>query len=85
MTLQAESDFVDMDVSVAGEERTVQAIAAFDTFGNSYRILDNEANPLILKFTYDAVSTGFAGIDAGLWSLIKTVFSGYQVVSIDVS
>lgn len=83
VTLQAESEFVDMDLAVNGEEQRVQAIAAFDTFGNAYRILNNESNPLILKFTYDAVSTGFAGIDAGLWSLIKTVFSGYQVVSLD--
>lgn len=83
VTLQAESEFVDMDLLVNGEEQRVQAIAAFDTFGNAYRILNNESNPLILKFTYDAVSTGFAGIDAGLWSLIKTVFSGYQVVSFD--
>lgn len=83
VTLQAESEFVEMDLLVNGDEQRVQAIAAFDSFGNAYRILDNESNPLILKFTYDAVSTGFAGIDAGLWSLIKTVFSGYQVVSLD--
>lgn len=38
---------------------------------------------MIAKFTYDAVSTGFAGIDAGLWTLIKTVFSGYQVATIE--
>ncbi len=83
VTLQAEAEFEDFELALDGQERTVQAIAAYDSFGNAYRILDEPANPLILKFTYDAVSTGFAGIDAGLWSLIKTVFSGYRVASID--
>lgn len=83
--LNAEDDSVEFDLIVNGQSTTVQAIHAYDTFGNAYRILDSERNPLILKFTYDAVSTGFAGIDAGLWSLIKTVFSGYQVAEIDTS
>lgn len=81
--LTAEDDFVTVDLTVDGTQRAIQAIEAYDTFGNRYTILDRERNPLIVKFTYDAVSTGFAGIDAGLWSLIKTVFSGYQVASID--
>lgn len=83
--LHAESDFVDFELAVNGQTRSVRAVDAYDTFGNAYRILDRERNPLILEFTYDAVSTGFAGIDAGVWTLIKTVLSGYQVASIDVA
>lgn len=82
--LNAEADFIDFELKIDDQEATVQAIEAHDTFGNAYTILDDDTNPLILKFTYDAVSTGFAGIDAGLWSLIKTVYSGYQVASITV-
>ena len=82
VTLTAEAEFVEFDLSVDGETTAVQAIDAYDTFGNAYTILAAERNPLILEFTFDAVSTGFAGIDAGLWSLIKTVFSGYRVASI---
>lgn len=81
--LNAEADFGAIEITVDQEQTSLQVIEAHDTFGNAYQILDNEANPLVVKFTYDAVSTGFAGIDAGLWALIKTVFSGYQVVSID--
>lgn len=62
----------------------MQVIDAYDTFGNAYEILANAENPLVVKFIYDAVSTGFAGIDAGVWTLIKSVFSGYQIASIDV-
>lgn len=83
--LNAEEDFDDLELTVDGQTTTLTTIEAFDTFGNAYQILDNEQNPLILKFTYDAVSTGFAGIDAGLWSLIKTVFSGYQVATIQTA
>jgi hypothetical protein len=82
VTLTAEAEFVEFDLSVDGEPTAVQAIDAYDTFGNAYTILAAERNPLILEFTFDAVSTGFAGIDAGLWSLIKTVFSGYRVATI---
>ncbi|WP_396612136.1 twin-arginine translocation signal domain-containing protein [Haloferax sp. S1W] len=81
--LNAEPDFVDFTLLVDGTETTVQAIDAYDTFGNAYTILATAENPLVVKFTYDAVSTGFAGLDAGLWTLIKTVFSGYQVAEID--
>ena len=81
--LNAEADPVDFDLSVDGRATTVRAIEAYDTFGNAYTILANAANPLVVEFTYDAVSTGFAGIDAGVWTLIKTVLSGYRVVSID--
>lgn len=81
--LNAEEEFVDVEALVDGERTTLSAIEAYDTFGNAYRILDDPRNPLIAKFTYDAVSTGFAGIDAGLWTLIKTVFSGYQVATIE--
>jgi hypothetical protein len=35
---------------------------------------------MISKFS--TVSTGAIGIDAGIWALIKVVFSGYQVVEI---
>lgn len=80
--LNAEPDLVDFDLAVDGRTTTVRAIEAHDTFGNAYTILANPGNPLVVKFTYDAVSTGFAGIDAGLWSLIKTVLSGYRVASI---
>lgn len=83
--LNAEADFVEFELEIDGQSTSVRAIKAYDTFGNAYRILDNQDNPLILKFTYDAVSTGFAGIDAGLWSLIKTVFSGYRIATIATS
>ena len=80
--LKAEPDFVTFELSVNGQNTTVQAIKAFDDFGNAYVILDNPQNPLILKFTYNAVSTGAIGIDVGIWTLIKAVFSGHQVVEI---
>lgn len=82
--LHAEPDFVDVELTVNGEPTTVSAIDAYDSFGNAYKIIDNEQNPLVTTFTYDAVSVGFTGFDTALWTLIKTVFSGYQVVSIDV-
>lgn len=82
--LRAEPDFLTFEVRVNGRETTVQAIQAFDDFGNEYVILDNAQNPLILKFTYNAVSTGAIGIDVGIWTLIKALFSGYQVVEIQI-
>lgn len=85
VNLNAEEDFDELELMVDGQTTTLTTIEAYDTFGNAYQILDNQQNPLILKFTYDAVSTGFAGIDAGLWSVIKTVFSGYQVVTIETT
>lgn len=81
--LHAEPDFVDVDLTVNGQPATVSAIGAYDSFGNAYKIINSEENPLVTKFTYDAVSVGFTGFDTALWTLIKTVFSGYQVVSID--
>jgi len=81
--LEAETDFVDFELTVDGQPTTVQAIEAHDSFGNEYVVLANEANPLVVKFTYNAVSVGATGLDTGLWALIKAVFSGYQVVSVD--
>lgn len=81
--LNAEPDLVDFEVAVNGQSKTVSAIEAYDSFGNGYRIIDDERNPLVAKFTYDAVSVGFTGFDTAVWTLIKTVFSGYRVVSID--
>jgi hypothetical protein len=81
--LEAEADFVTYELLVNGERTAVQAIKAYDTFGNEYLILDNEDNPLILKFTFNVMTTGAIGIDAGVWLLIKSVYSGYQVVHID--
>lgn len=81
--LEAEADFVDFELAVDGQPTTVEAIEAHDTFGNEYVVVANEANPLVVKFTYNAVSVGATGFDTGLWSLIKAVFSGYQVVSVD--
>lgn len=83
VTLEAESDFVEFELTAGGQTTTVEAIKAHDSFGNEYIIVANEANPLVVKFTYNAVSVGVTGFDTGLWSLIKAVFSGYQVVSID--
>lgn len=80
--LRVEPDFVTFELDVNGQDTAVQAIQAFDDFGNEYVILDNLQNPLILKFTYNAVSTGAIGIDVGIWTLIKAVFSGYQIVEI---
>lgn len=80
--LTAEPEFIEFEVTVDGRATTVQAIEAFDDFGNRYVILDNAANPLILKFTFNAVSTGAIGIDVGIWTLIKTLFSGYQVIEL---
>lgn len=82
--LHAEPDFVDVDLTVDGQTTTVSAIEAYDSFGNAYEIIDNEQNPLVTKFTYDAVSVGFTGFDTALWTLIKTVFSGFRVVSIEL-
>lgn len=80
--LTAESDLVDFDMTVGEQRVRLQAIRAFDDFGNEYIILDNAENPLIVKFKFNAVSTGAVGIDAGIWTLIKAVFSGYQIVEI---
>lgn len=80
--LTAEPDFVDFDMTVNGQRARFQALQAFDDFGNEYIILDDAENPLIVKFKFNAVSTGAVGIDAGIWMLIKAVFSGYQVVEI---
>ena len=80
--LTAESDLVDFEITVNEQRVQFQAIQAFDDFGNEYIILDNAENPLIVKFKFNAVSTGAVGIDAGIWTLIKAVFSGYQVVEI---
>lgn len=82
--LEAEADFVEFDLTTGDDSITVEAIEAHDSFGNEYIILANEANPLVLKFTYNAVSVGVTGFDTGLWSLIKSVFSGYQVVTLSV-
>lgn len=81
--LEAEPDFVEFELTADGHTTAVQAIKAHDSFGNEYVIIANEANPLVVKFTYNAVSVGITGFDTGLWSLIKSVFSGYQVVSLD--
>lgn len=67
---------------VNGKERKVPAITALDTIGNGYRFLDDETNPLLLPFTAVTVSTGLAGIDAGLWSLLITDFSGLQATAL---
>jgi hypothetical protein len=80
--LTAEPDFVDFDMAVNERRVQIQAIQAFDDFGNKYIILDDAENPLIVKFEFNAVSTGAIGVDAGIWTLIKAVFSGYQVVEI---
>jgi hypothetical protein len=80
--LEAEADFVSYDLLVNDQRSTVQAIQAYDSFGNEYIILDNENNPLILKFTFNVLTTGIIGIDVGIWLLIKSVYSGYQVVQI---
>lgn len=80
--LEAESNFVEFDLSVDGQRTSVQAIKAHDSFGNEYIILATESNPLVLKFTYDAISVGFSGFDTALWSVIKAVFSGYQVLTL---
>jgi hypothetical protein len=81
VSLEAEGEFVDFEVTVDDQRTTVQAIKAHDSFGNEYIVLANEANPLVVKFTYNAVSVGVTGFDTGLWTLIKSVFSGYQIVS----
>lgn len=83
VVLEAEADFVEFELTSDSRTTTVQAIKAHDTFGNEYVVLANEANPLVVNFTYNAVSVGITGFDTGLWSLIKAVYSGYQVVSLD--
>jgi hypothetical protein len=80
--LAAEPDFVDLDMTINEQQVKFQAIQAFDDFGNEYIILDDAENPLIVKFRFNAVSTGAIGIDTGIWTLIKAIFSGYQVVEI---
>lgn len=83
VVLEAAPDFVDVDVTVDGTTTTLESIRAHDSFGNEYIILADEANPLVITFTYNAVSVGITGFDTGLWSLIKAVFSGYRIVSLD--
>lgn len=83
VVLEAEGDFVDIELTVDGQPTDVQAIKALDTFGNEYIIVADEANPLVVKFTYNAVSVGLTGFDTALWSLIKAVYSGYRIVSLD--
>lgn len=61
MMLRAEPDLVDFDLSVNGAKQRYQAIQAFDDLGNEYIILDKAENPLIVKFTFNAVSTGAVG------------------------
>ncbi len=80
--LTADPDFVDFETKVDGEQVRFQAIRAYDDFGNEYVILDRLENPRIVKFRFNVVSTGATGIDAGIWTLIKAVFSGYEVVEI---
>jgi hypothetical protein len=79
----AEADFVDFRLRVDGQQATIQTIRAFDDFGNEYVILADEANPLVVRFTFDVVATGAIGIDAGIWALIKATYSGYQVAEIN--
>lgn len=81
--LEAESDFVEFELAVNGRTTTVRAIRAHDSFGNEYVILEDEENPLVVEFTYNAVSVGLTGFDTGLWTLIKSVFSGYRIVEVD--
>lgn len=83
--LEAEGDFVEVDLTVDGRSTSVEAIEAHDSFGNRYVVLANEGNPLVLQFRYNAVSVGGSGLDTALWSVIKAVFSGYRVLSIDSS
>ena len=80
--LTADPDFIDFETRVDGERVRFQAIRAHDDFGNEYVILDQADNPMIVKFRFNAVSTGAIGIDVGIWTLIKAVFSGYRVVEI---
>lgn len=82
-SLNAEADFVSYEISVNGERVELQAIKAYDDFGNEYVILADERNPLIVSFTFNAVSTGVIGIDVGVWTLIKATFSGYRVLEIN--
>ena len=81
--LKAEQDFVSYALLVNGENVEVEAIKAYDDFGNEYIIVADESNPLIVKFTFNAVSTGVIGIDAAVWTLIKATFSGYRILEID--
>jgi hypothetical protein len=81
-TLTAKPDFVNVEVSVNGQPAILQAIAADDDFGNEYVILADEGNPLIVGFTFNVVSTGTFVVDAAVWTLIKSLYSGYQVVEI---
>lgn len=83
VVLEADGDFVEVDLTVDGASTTVEAIQAHDSFGNRYVVLANEDNPLVVQFRYNAVSVGGAGLDTALWSVIKAVFSGYRVLSID--
>lgn len=79
--LEAEADFVDFELLANNQSIIVEAIKAHDSFGNEYVIVAKEGNPLVVKFTYNAVSVGFTGFDTAVWTLIKAVYSGYQVMS----
>lgn len=84
VTLEAAADFVDFELTVDTRRTTIRAIEAHDSFGNEYIIAAREANPLVVKFRYHVLSVGLSGFDTALWTLIKAVHSGYQVVAIDV-
>lgn len=81
--LEAEADFISYELTVDGQQTTLQAVNAHDSFGNQYVILHNEQNPLVVNFRYNAVSVGFTGFDTALWALIKSVFSGYRILTLD--
>jgi hypothetical protein len=78
-SLNAEPDFESYQLLLNGERVQLRAIRAYDDFGNAYIILADPRNPLILEFTFNAISTGVIGLDVGVWTLIKATFSGYRV------
>lgn len=83
VSLHADPEFVDFDLFAGDRKVTVSAIRAYDDFGNEYVVLADEDNPLIVRFTFDARSTGFTGFDTAVWVVIKSVYSGYQVTGMD--
>lgn len=78
--LLAGPEFGTHTLNVEGKRSAFQVIDARDSFGNTFVILDDERNPLILKLTYNPVSAGALDV-FGLGAFVKGV-AGYEVADI---
>lgn len=82
MVLTMTNSAATFDVRINGRKSQVAALVATDNYGNTYTILNDAANPLILQFYYSSEGTGLIGIDMPFWALVKSLAPGYGVVEI---